>query len=381
MDIDGITDSILTDNFFASVKTWENEDDNDAVGQFERKKKKQKKGVKIGMMRNMMIVLDMSKAMLEHDLTPNRHHLSIVLLEKFIEEFFDRNPIAQLGVLITRNKCCEKVIDLSGNSKKLLSEVRKLRTMNCEGEASLYNSFDQALKTLKNVPRHISKEVLVIFAALSTVDPHNLMQLVQQMKTANIICSIIGLSASLFACQKICKETQGRYEVVMDEFHYRSILEDHLIPPASLASQSSSLIKMGFPELNSSPKVLALSCVCHIDDPKHPSNQPGYLCPQCSSKYCELPIDCSVCFLTLASSAHLARSYHHLFPLQPFVEVSPENNLKQNHFCYSCQAPLYNTISYQCEQCLSYFCSECDSITHDNFHFCPSCSTLNKHES
>lgn len=33
----------------------------------------------------------------------------------------------------------------------------------------------------------------------------------------------------------------------------------------------------------------------------------------------ELPSQCNVCKLTLVSSPHLARSYHHLFPVQPFT--------------------------------------------------------------
>jgi len=43
---------------------------------------------------------------------------------------------------------------------------------------------------------------------------------------------------------------------------------------------------------------------------------PGHLTPGCLRS-------CHVCGLTLVSSPHLARSYHHLFPVQPFVEVGP----------------------------------------------------------
>ena len=41
---------------------------------------------------------------------------------------------------------------------------------------------------------------------------------------------------------------------------------------------------------------------------------------QCNAKYCELPVECKSCGLTLVSAPHLARSYHHLFPLPPFIE-------------------------------------------------------------
>jgi transcription initiation factor TFIIH subunit 2 len=37
----------------------------------------------------------------------------------------------------------------------------------------------------------------------------------------------------------------------------------------------------------------------------------------------DLPCSCHVCGLTLVSSPHLARSYHHLFPVKAFSEVLP----------------------------------------------------------
>src|SRR5579862_4731194 len=66
-------------------------------------------------------------------------------------------------------------------------------------------------------------------------------------------------------------------------------------------------------------------------------NRGGYTCPRCSSKVCALPIECPVCGLTLILSTHLARSYHHLFPLRnwpelPYSEYLPfANILTQKH--------------------------------------------------
>ena len=53
------------------------------------------------------------------------------------------------------------------------------------------------------------------------------------------------------------------------------------------------------------------------------ANRPrgSYLCPRCRSAYCELPVECVVCGITLMSAPHLARAYHHLFPLPAFLEV------------------------------------------------------------
>lgn len=39
------------------------------------------------------------------------------------------------------------------------------------------------------------------------------------------------------------------------------------------------------------------------------------------AQVCELPTECHVCRITLMSSPHLARSYHHLFPVPPYDEL------------------------------------------------------------
>ena len=49
---------------------------------------------------------------------------------------------------------------------------------------------------------------------------------------------------------------------------------------------------------------------------------------KCQAKYCELPVECKCCGLTLVSAPHLARSYHHLFPLPVFTEVRSKYRLK-----------------------------------------------------
>jgi transcription initiation factor TFIIH subunit 2 len=40
------------------------------------------------------------------------------LLHNFLEEFFDQNPISQMGIIIMKNKRAERVSDLTGTAKK-----------------------------------------------------------------------------------------------------------------------------------------------------------------------------------------------------------------------------------------------------------------------
>lgn len=74
----------------------------------------------------------------------------------------------------------------------------------------------------------------------------------------------------------------------------------------------------------------------HVDSTEDGSKltSGGYYCPQCFSKYCELPVECRACGLTLVSAPHLARSYHHLFPAANYIEVNFNN---QTFVCFACQ--------------------------------------------
>jgi len=65
-------------------------------------------------------------------------------------------------------------------------------------------------------------------------------------------------------------------------------------------------------------------------------NNSGYNCPQCGSRYCELPVECKQCGLTLVSAPHLARSYHHLFPIKPFIE---RTEVPGTTHCFACAKP------------------------------------------
>ncbi|GMG26381.1 unnamed protein product [Ambrosiozyma monospora] len=55
-----------------------------------------------GIIRTMVLVLDMSKVMSEKDLRPNRASMMISYAIDFVNEFYDQNPISQLKVGATR---------------------------------------------------------------------------------------------------------------------------------------------------------------------------------------------------------------------------------------------------------------------------------------
>ena len=67
-----------------------------------------------GIVRHLYVIIDVSRAMVEPDLKPTRIDLCFALTEQFVNEFFDQNPISQLGLIITRDGLAEKLTELGG---------------------------------------------------------------------------------------------------------------------------------------------------------------------------------------------------------------------------------------------------------------------------
>lgn len=363
-----------------------------------RRKKLLEKGsgskTKLGMMRHVYIILDMSETMKLQDMKPSRLLCVLNLLEKFAEEFFHLNPISQIGIITTKNKRAEIVSDLAGNPKAHVEQIRKLagnsnsRTGNsasnaqvansaCSGEPSLQNSLELAMQTLKHMPAHATREIVALMGSLTTCDPGDIHNTIQVCKNANVRCSVISLAAEVHVYKKLAKETDGVFSVILDDVHLRDLLQEHVEPPPSTVGNEPALIKMGFPSHASSESASLGLCMCHLDTTSSCKlTTSGFLCPQCQSKYCELPVECKACGLTLVSAPHLARSYHHLFPLPAFNEL-PAAELSSQH-CFSCARTFEATRDinlYQCPDCRNIFCCDCDIFIHEALHSCPGCSS------
>lgn len=242
---------------------------------------------------------------------------------------------------------------------------------------------------------------------------------------------MVGLAAQVAICAELCSRTNGGdttcYSVVRHEQHFRELFLASTTPPPTLQAEqsSASLLMMGFPsrskaeavagggggqprvkgEEQSKPRFRkqdAISlCACH-----HNPCREGYLCTRCGSKVCRLPAECPACGLTLILSTHLARSYHHLFPLKNWVKV-PWSDAHKSVACYSClhpfppvskskgkdkekdaaaktalsdeQAKKLEDVSesgrYACVVCNNHFCIDCDVFAHEVVHNCPGCQS------
>lgn len=183
---------------------------------------------------------------------------------------------------------------------------------------------------------------------------------------------------------------EGQFGVALNEGHFRDLLFELVPPPAQravsraggagAANPPADLMMMGFPTRLPDTSPLSL-CVCHSE-----IKSEGFLCPRCLAKVCDVPTDCDICGLMIVSSPHLARSYHHLFPVKAYEAVTSMDELQNPaKNCHACSRTFPATAlphtsegmspigRYRCPECHHDFCSECDVFVHDVVHCCPGC--------
>ncbi|KAF1944881.1 hypothetical protein EJ02DRAFT_501093 [Clathrospora elynae] len=307
----------------------------------ERKRKRLRKDTKPfqrGIIRHVVLVLDLSEAMMEKDMRPNRFITMVNYTQDYIREFFEQNPISQMSVLE-----CAGV-----GTSDTIPHAESRHTRGHREIVTKTNAGDEGEYTIAT-DQEMLKELL-----LATTTP----PVIRQTAPA-------------------ATEAPAQSESV------------------------AALMMMGFPSRVIEDQLTM--CACHGN-----LTMGGYTCSRCSAKVCSLPITCPSCQLTLLLSTHLARSYHHLFPLRNWSTVSwARAREKGSKECVGCLAAFGNPPSsskertaaeqdgetngakrdeedseeqkasesgrYECRACESHFCIDCDMFAHMVLHNCPGC--------
>lgn len=380
--------------------------------------------IRKGMIRYLVLVLDLSRAASAGDMRPSRLAVMVAAGRSFIRRFFELNPLGQLGLVVLRNGIAEKLTDLSGSPEAQVAQLTQYG-MDTGGDASLQNGLELCQELLSAVPPYGHKEVLALVAALSIVDPGRVEDSIQACKAAHIRVSLVGVAAEVHVLRHTAQVTGGTYGVSLNESHLSELLLAHAPPPPAPPGQlKAELVRMGFPQRAATEQSAAV-WVGEL-----PALIAGaYTCPRCKSRTQELPTKCHVCGLTLISSPHLARSYHHLFPVPPFEEVVQDSLAAAAAeaaaaapgsssigwyepginsgaaaaaaagsstagggpvYCYGCLKGLEAgdgagaagiaaaggqaaSLVLRCGQCLQLFCFDCDAFIHESLHNCPGC--------
>lgn len=157
------------------------------------------------------------------DLRPSRMAVVAKQVEAFIREFFDQNPLSQIGLVIIKDGVAQCLTDLGGSPESHIKAL--MGKLGCSGEASLQNALELVHEQLDQIPSYGHREVIILYSALSTCDPGDVMETIQKCKKSKIRCSVIGLSAEIYICKYLCQETGGLYSVALDEVSLKGELQ------------------------------------------------------------------------------------------------------------------------------------------------------------
>ncbi|SNX87371.1 probable SSL1 - TFIIH subunit (transcription initiation factor), factor B [Melanopsichium pennsylvanicum] len=381
--------------------------------------------VQRGIIRHLVLLIDLSASMLEKDMRPNRFDVTLQYAREFVNEYFDQNPIGQLSIIGTREGIAERLAMMGGNTVDHTASLSNKRRLEPRGEPSLQNALEMARSSLVHLPASNSREVLAIFGSLTTCDPGNIHDTIDTLVKDNIRVSVVHLAAEVKVFKDVCTKTGGTFSVALNEGHFHDSLFELVAPPAVEAPRrrirpkrthgqarstaeeqeegeeavqvGADLLQMAFP-LRLPAHTTPTLCACHSK-----SRGSGYICPRCGVKVCDVPTDCPVCGITIVMSTHLARSYHHLFPVPNWKAVAwtdvEQNSTRMGvlqEACLSCnmifpikddsngtqsaatnraleEAGLSPSSRYRCGRCGKDFCLECDAFVHEVLHVCPGC--------
>mmetsp|Transcript_17730 Transcript_17730/g.25019 ORF Transcript_17730/g.25019 Transcript_17730/m.25019 type:complete len:718 (+) Transcript_17730:18-2171(+) len=315
-----------------------------------------------------------------------RLEIVLELARRFVMEYYDQNPLSHLGIVLCRNGEAEILAPLSGSKRVALTalaavaEGSKNRLLDAISDAaaadssssskernggvwSFQNGLEVSGRSLGHMPRYGSREVVVLVGSLSTCDPADvLVETLPKLVHAKVRVSCVALSAEMSVCRKICERTGGVMGVALDGRHCADLIMGLTTPPPKINNddlyqdngsndnnnhenhhheqdqQYCEFVQMGFPtrETEDIPTLIHAGAGSSLGSGNHnnatkDTSMPrllfartGYICPRCHAKVSELPSDCAVCNLKLVLAPHLARSFHHLFPIPPFAEI-PEH--------------------------------------------------------
>lgn len=119
--------------------------------------------------RHLILLLDLSAAMLDRDMRPTRFDLTLASAREFVAEWFDQNPLGQIGVVGMRAGIGERVGEMSGvcgacnalvssvgsrvacagNPQDVLKAISERHKLEPSGEPSLQNAIEMARSSMR----------------------------------------------------------------------------------------------------------------------------------------------------------------------------------------------------------------------------------------
>lgn len=205
--------------------------------------------VQRGIIRYVVLIVDLSIHALATDWRPTAAETALFMIKSFVSRFFDQNPLSLLSVCALKEGIVFPISSFSSNPSVHLQALELKENRQPKGEPSIQNALMYALNTLSLAPSHGTKQVILVYSALTSCDPGDIFETIKEVSRQKIQVDVIGLSAQIQICKNITTETGGKYHVAINESHIDDLVNELIQPPPIQESQpTSNLILMGFPQ-------------------------------------------------------------------------------------------------------------------------------------
>lgn len=304
---------------------------------------------KRGIVRHLLVVVDMSEAAEERDFLPSRKGVMKEGVVKLYSSFQENNPLSTMGLSVISNGVCERFASII-TDVSVIEEVFD-KKMRGEGKYSLVSSIDSSYILLKDTM--YLKEVLLIVSSLSFTDTEKTKEAVNKAVSGSIKVHSVHMTAEVSILKRLSARTGGSFGVALDRRHFLSLLESVTIPDELPKKIKPKMIKMGLPRSIEEYSI----CTCHLE-----LTENGYECPFCRAKVCSIPTICPICENVLGTTIHLLKSLHYL------DTVSTLRDHREGR-CRVCLEPSHA----MCTECGTSYCENCSDFVHLKLNFCAFC--------
>ncbi len=97
-----------------------------------------------------------------------------------------------------------------GNPQDVLKAISERHKLEPTGEPSLQNAIEMARSSMSHLPTHSSREILIIYGSLTTCDPGNIHDTLDECVKDRIRISIVALAAEMKICRDLCAKSGGK---------------------------------------------------------------------------------------------------------------------------------------------------------------------------
>lgn len=303
-----------------------------------------------GIVRRILIVLDMSSAVEERDMLPSRKYYIKRSVVKFFKSFTESNPLSTVGMAVVSGESAYLVSSIIGEAEEIDMHMRQTEGA---GNFSLGAAFDIVNEFFQECS--FLKEVIFVISSFSFLGRSPL-YLKNYLINREIVMHTIHMAGEMEILKQISKESGGVFGVVNSPEDLNVLLGLICIPPPYNGSSRLSMLKIGFPSVISESTI----CACHLE-----LNEWGYECPFCTTKVCDVPSVCPICENILSAAVHLLKALH-------WSNSAPIYTVEDKGTCEGCKKE--EVLLHSCPICKHRMCTECTAFIRQELNFCIFCT-------